>query len=717
VVTSNSVNTYCHQALSLADGSSGVTVENNVFISSQSSTACAGLAAPFANVLVADATSAAGTTADFNLVHDADGGADYDWNGVTYPSPAAFTAATGQGAHDVDATTVAAETDAANSDAPGELSTDLMGHPRVDDPLVANTGVGTYSYYDLGAVELQEPLQVPFKQSAGRAPVGGVVTFSVPVVDAWASSFTYVFDVGDGTGTVTNTTGTATHAYAATGVYTPTVQVTSSFGGSATAKASPITVVTPAPLTPGYSYGSDGGLLMNIDWFDHTTGGWNPISATIDYGDGSAPFTTTGTSTGFDMQANDIHKYAKPGTYPFTLTVTDAGGDTARTTGSFTTTGSDFTPVGPARILDTRHGTGTGGKIAPVGQGGVVAVKIAGANGIPADVTAVAMNVTLTDSSGSGNVAVTPTSGTPGTSNLNYTAGQTVANYVIAPVGPDGDVYLTKAGPGTVDLIADVAGYFTHTAASGYAPVPPRRILDTRTGTGAPQSRVVSGAAVKVQIAGVGGVPAGATAVALNLTLTNSTGFGNVLAYPDGGAQPNASSVDYTAAGQTVADYAVVPIGADGSIDLVKQGPGAVDLIADVDGYFSSLAPSVYVPVNPTRLIDTRWSGTGALAGAASATVAPPLNLVVTGSYPAVATALVVNATATQTTSAGYLALQSGDSTGVPTTSSVNWTGAGQTVPNLAIAAPDSNDALRIYNGGRGSTQYIIDLFGYFTEG
>ena len=92
----------------------------------------------------------------------------------------------------------------------------------------------------------------------------------------------------------------------------------------------------------------------------------------------------------------------------------------------------------------------------------------------------------------------------------------------------------------------------------------------------------------------------------MNLTLTDASGYGDVVAYPDGAAQPTASNLNYTAAGQTVANSAIVPVGPDGAIDLAKQGPGSVDLIADVAGYFSSSAASVYVPVTPVRLIDSR---------------------------------------------------------------------------------------------------------------
>ena len=75
----------------------------------------------------------------------------------------------------------------------------------------------------------------------------------------------------------------------------------------------------------------------------------------------------------------------------------------------------------------------------------------------------------------------------------------------------------------------------------------------------------------------------------------------------------------------------------------------------------------------------------------------------------------MLNATVTQTASAGYLALRSGDSTGTPSTSSVNFTGPGQTVANLAFVDPDSANSIQVYNGSPGAIQYIIDLFGYFT--
>ena len=76
----------------------------------------------------------------------------------------------------------------------------------------------------------------------------------------------------------------------------------------------------------------------------------------------------------------------------------------------------------------------------------------------------------------------------PLASNLNFVPGQTIPNLVVAKVGANGNIALTNNSPGTVQLIADVAGYYlsgTPTAPGTYVPLNPARVLDTRTNLGA----------------------------------------------------------------------------------------------------------------------------------------------------------------------------------------------------------------------------------------
>jgi hypothetical protein len=86
---------------------------------------------------------------------------------------------------------------------------------------------------------------------------------------------------------------------------------------------------------------------------------------------------------------------------------------------------------------------------------------IANQCGIPADATAVSVNVTITSPSTDGYVTCYPTGASPPlVSTINYRAGQTRANNAILLLGPAGDFDVSCAGVGTVNFILDVNGYF-----------------------------------------------------------------------------------------------------------------------------------------------------------------------------------------------------------------------------------------------------------------
>src|SRR5664279_5410946 len=213
-----------------------------------------------------------------------------------------------------------------------------------------------------------------------------------------------------------------------------------------------------------------------------------------------------------------------------------------------------------------------------------------------------------------GYITVWP-SGTPRqeTSNLNFQAGQNIPNLVIVPVGPDGKIQLYNGSPGTVHLIADVAGYIlggTPTAPGAVAPLPPARIMDTRIGQGA-SGPVPSTGSISVQVTGQGGVPAtGVSAVALNVTVAAPTAAGYITVWPSGTPQQQTSNLNFQA-GQNIPNLVIVPVGADGKIQLYNGSPGTVQLIADVAGYILGGTPSTpgaVTPLPPTRIMDTRVS-------------------------------------------------------------------------------------------------------------
>lgn len=113
----------------------------------------------------------------------------------------------------------------------------------------------------------------------------------------------------------------------------------------------------------------------------------------------------------------------------------------------------------PVRILDTRHGTGA--PQAAVAAFGTVSLAVAGVDGVPADAIATVLNVTVTEPTRAGNISVYPDGASvPNASNLNFLPGQSVPNLVVATIGGDGKVDFLNRSSGTVQLIADVAGYY-----------------------------------------------------------------------------------------------------------------------------------------------------------------------------------------------------------------------------------------------------------------
>ncbi|MEV0480820.1 PKD domain-containing protein [Streptomyces sp. NPDC050508] len=731
----DTLSTVCGDAVSLTDGSSG-SVENTVALPGGTTT-CSGTGTP-AEITV-DAASAPQVTVDYNAVNPLSTGTDYDWAGTAYATTQAFRAGTGQGAHDLDQTDLTipgfgrpAEhsplVDSADADAPGELSTDIDGRSRVDDPLVPNTGTGaSVGYDDRGATEFQDPLTasgIDMNPGQSTGYVGVPVTATAQLSNPWSDSvagLTYTFDFGDGT-TLTSTTGSATHTYTqATGTSGIQVGVVVDRADGTRAGATDIGYrVEPAPdLT------STVGCATSPSAPDTATCSYDvdfdPYAITSDritYGDGSAAVSVTALSDAVK------HTYAAPGTYTVTQTITDSGGRTATTT-TGATVGAAFVTAGPERLLDTRSGTGAPKR--PVGPGGVVRLKVLGAGGVPASgVTAVTLNITDAGATAAGYATVYPDGTTrPNASNLNFQAGQDNPNLVTVRVGADGYVDLYNAH-GDVNLIADLAGYYTTTQPSsddpylsGLATVTPTRVLDTRNGTGAPKGQVGPGSTTTVTLPKYAQGEATVGAV-LNVTVTGGTGSGYVTVACAGTTPPTTSTLNYRA-GQTASNLATPCVG--GGRVHIYNSAGHVHLIADVQGVYTNdlagssddpvdpdaLSGGPFVGTTPTRFLDTR-DGLGAPDSALGAGGTLTVKVAGVDGVPAGASAVLVNLTGVAPTASTHLTAY-GDGS-LPNVSNDNLT-AGQTRPILAVVPVGADGSIRIHNA-LGSVDVVADLEGYF---
>ena len=426
-----------------------------------------------------------------------------------------------------------------------------------------------------------------------------------------------------------------------------------------------------------------------------------------------------------------IRRIETPGALPSptstsTSTTTTSTTSTSTTTTSTSTTSTSTTsttrpvqspsglyhPLAPARILDTRYGTG--GLHSPVGPANSVATPVTGVGGVPATgVSAVVLNVTVTQPTGQSFLTVYP-SGTarPLASNLNFLPNQTVPNLVVAKVGADGKVAVYN-NAGSSHVIFDVVGWYGAAGApSGgrYNALAPARVLDTRTGTGGDfRSPVMAGGTISATVTGVGGVPAtGVSAVVLNTTVSQPTAQSFLTVFPSGTARPLASNLNYVA-GETVPN-----LGADGKVSIYNNA-GSTHVILDVVGWYGAEgAPSGsrYNALSPARVLDTR-SDTGGFSSpvAAGGTISATVTGV--GGVPASGvSAVVLNATVTQPTAVSFLTLFPSGTTR-PLASNLNFV-PNQTVPNLVVAKVGADGKVAVYNNA-GSSHVILDVIGWYS--
>jgi len=255
-----------------------------------------------------------------------------------------------------------------------------------------------------------------------------------------------------------------------------------------------------------------------------------------------------------------------------------------------------YEPLTPARIVETRAGNGfttTDGRLqggGAIGTRATLSIPVLGRGGVPGSgVSAVALNVTAVNASAESCLTVFPgRTIAPNASNLNFNAGQTIANSVIAAVGTDGTVSILNNN-GLTDVVVDVVGWFGST--SQLTSLNPARLVDSRslpTIDGLQQNigPIRTQGTLRVAVAGRGGVPAsGVRAVALNITVVSPTAAGYLTAFPSGGAIPGASNLNFVS-GQTVPNMVIAQLGSDGKVSLLNSN-GLTPVVVDIVGWFS----------------------------------------------------------------------------------------------------------------------------------
>jgi PKD repeat protein len=414
------------------------------------------------------------------------------------------------------------------------------------------------------------------------------------------------FDWDFGDGGIPRTGADTSYAYGAAGTYTVTLTVTDDDGDVDTAELD-VTVGDPPNDPPtAVATASCSGATCSFSGAGSSDPDGTIAGYLWDFGDGATATGVTVTRT-----------FTASGTYTVELIVTDDDGDEAVTSVDVTVTVTGpptgpipIVPLDPARLLETRTGpddTTIDGQAQGIGRrtaGSITELTVTNRAGVPANATAVMINLTAVLPDGNGFLTAFPC-GTdqPNASSVNYAPGQVVPNAVLAKIGTNGRICIFTLA--ATDILVDVTGYVP--AGGSPTPIDPARLLETRTGPddttidGQAQGigRRTAGSITELTVTNRAGVPANATAVMINLTAVLPDGNGFLTAFPCGTDQPNASSVNY-APGQVVPNAVLAKIGTNGRICIYTLA--ATDILVDVTGYVpAGGSPTPIDPGTPPR--------------------------------------------------------------------------------------------------------------------
>ena len=243
--------------------------------------------------------------------------------------------------------------------------------------------------------------------------------------------------------------------------------------------------------------------------------------------------------------------------------------------------GSGFTPITPARLLDTRP---SGTRLEPMQARTLNVLGVAG--GVPAGANGVALNVTAVQPAGPGWLRAYPCTGASSSdiSSVNFVAGDVRPNSVVVPVDGSGQICLLSSQP--TDVIVDITGYFVGGAGFDFVPLAPIRLVDTRerweylnpfTSGG----KVGAGTVLRVQVAGVRGVPGDAKAASVNVTAIQADATTFVTAFPCG-ARPGTSNLNLIPWQGVAANGAMVQLSSAGELCVYVDQPAHV--VIDING-------------------------------------------------------------------------------------------------------------------------------------
>jgi hypothetical protein len=358
--------------------------------------------------------------------------------------------------------------------------------------------------------------------------------------------------------------------------------------------------------------------------------------------------------------------------------------------GELQTTGG-YTPLTATRILDTRD-DGVNMAAATEFRLSVPTTLI------PADVSALVLNLTITDAQRSGYLTVYPCgTSRPLAAAINFTAGETKANLVDALFRSGGALCLWSNVD--VDAVVDLQGLHSESGDGHLVPRTAVRLVDTR-----PDDALTADQVLRIPVTGAGRAPADTTTVALNVAVDEPQRAGFLTVYPCGTDRPWASNLNFVT-GQTISNEVMVQPGTDGMVCVYTTA--ATHLIVDLDATYEATGNQHFSALVPGRFADTRV--------AAKVLAGQTIEWAVTGDGGASidTTALSLNVAVSEPEGPGFLTVYPCGAS-MPLASNLNFA-RGQTVSNHVTATLGSTGKICVFASR--TTNVVIDIEGTYSAG
>ncbi len=325
---------------------------------------------------------------------------------------------------------------------------------------------------------------------------------------------------------------------------------------------------------------------------------------------------------------------------------------------------------------------------------------------VPPTATGVILTVTAVSPQKSGWLMVWGGSATrPAASTLNFTPGTPVPNTAVVTLGASRSLRVLNGSSGTTHVLVSAQGYVlddgTAVRPGSFRPTAGARVVDTRSAA----TPIPAKGYRDVVVAGHG-VPAGASAAALNIVAVKPSAAGYLVAHSPATARPGTTTLTYSV-GTDRAGLSVVPLSSAGSVRVWNMSSAPVHVVVDSFGWVAAGDPSA-TPAGlsvgtPARILDTRSaSGGGALAAGATRRV--PL-------AASQGSGALLSVTVTGATRAGHLRFHAQADSGWQASPSFLNFAAGRTVTTSVLVPVPYRDTLEVVLEAvtAGSAHVVVD--------